>query len=292
MSNIKIFSTYYKPSPYIQSDIVTPIQGGGGDIIDLGIIRDNNGDSISDKNAYYGELTVWYWVWKNYLSIHPEVQYIGFCHYRRFLDLTRKPSFHPLTGISYSKYMRNIVSYQALPPENSVYAIENYDIILPKKLTSKHTMEEKYAIRHHKEDFTLCKKVVADKYPEYIPAMESVCARYSVYHYLTFVMRKELFEDLAQWMFTILFTLEKYSRWEEYTSYDDIRTPAYLAERFFNVWLEYQIKCYNYKILHRKMWLLRDQRTVTERVSKLLISCIPSSSVRKSIRNKMKWGGG
>ena len=30
-------------------------------------IRDNTGESISEKNPYYGEYTFYYWVWKNLL---------------------------------------------------------------------------------------------------------------------------------------------------------------------------------------------------------------------------------
>ncbi|MDE7469298.1 MAG: DUF4422 domain-containing protein, partial [Desulfovibrionaceae bacterium] len=235
----------------------------------LGILQDSSGDSISHKNPYYGELTVWYWVWKNYLPLHQELEYVGFCHYRRFIDFMRKPTAHPLKGISYMSYIRNLEKYQSLPPYSSVYALHNYDIILPKKLQSQYTMEEKYAIRHNEIDFKLCKEVIAEKYPEYIPTMESVCKRKQAYHYLTFVMRREYFEALATWTFDILFELERRSNWEQYTSYDEIRTPAYLMERFFNVWVEYNIAHHGYKVLHRRVWLLRKESTLQNYLNKL-----------------------
>lgn len=47
-------------------------------------IRDNSGINISNKNAYYGEYSFHYWLWKNELKNLPDNKWIGFCTYRRF----------------------------------------------------------------------------------------------------------------------------------------------------------------------------------------------------------------
>ena len=53
------------------------------DVAIEGALKDNvSDDNISDRNAVYCELTGIYHIWKN---IH-DVEYVGLCHYRRYLS--------------------------------------------------------------------------------------------------------------------------------------------------------------------------------------------------------------
>ena len=47
--------------------------------------KDNTGDNISNQNAYYGELTGIYWIWKNHSYKKSDI--IGFCHYNKTLQI-------------------------------------------------------------------------------------------------------------------------------------------------------------------------------------------------------------
>ena len=49
-----------------------------------GWLRDNIGKNISHKNKYYGEYTFHYWLWKNNMDIFNNIDWVGFCAYRRF----------------------------------------------------------------------------------------------------------------------------------------------------------------------------------------------------------------
>lgn len=51
--------------------------------MDLGFLKDNVGDNISEKNPKYCELSAIYWGWKNLKN----VEYIGLAHYRRYFDI-------------------------------------------------------------------------------------------------------------------------------------------------------------------------------------------------------------
>lgn len=51
-------------------------------------LKDNSGDNISNENAYFGELTGLYWIWKNDNSDVNDV--IGFFHYNKGLDVKKK----------------------------------------------------------------------------------------------------------------------------------------------------------------------------------------------------------
>ena len=53
--------------------------------VDLGFACDNTGDNISDRNAYYSELTGLYWLWKNC-----DAEYKGLVHYRRHFATLNK----------------------------------------------------------------------------------------------------------------------------------------------------------------------------------------------------------
>lgn len=56
----------HKPCNMYNKGIYTPIQVGKAiSEYDLGIIGDDTGDNISQKNPSYCELTAQYWAWKN-----------------------------------------------------------------------------------------------------------------------------------------------------------------------------------------------------------------------------------
>ncbi len=51
----------------------------------LGMICDDTGNNISDKNGSFCEATGMYWMWKN-----AKDDYIGLSHYRRYFSKTDK----------------------------------------------------------------------------------------------------------------------------------------------------------------------------------------------------------
>jgi hypothetical protein len=57
--------------------------GLGDAIISDGWKRDNIANNISNKNKFYGELTFYYWFWKNELNNLPDNTWLGFSQYRR-----------------------------------------------------------------------------------------------------------------------------------------------------------------------------------------------------------------
>ena len=76
----QIFVMTHKKFNPPKDTVYVPLQVGSALNPDLGYMKDDTGDSISDLNPYYGELTGMYWLWKNY----SDVDIIGICHYRRY----------------------------------------------------------------------------------------------------------------------------------------------------------------------------------------------------------------
>lgn len=256
---VKIFCVYHKDYEIFKSEVIEPIQTGCNFTdLDLGFLKDNTGDNIADKNPHYGELTAWYWVWKNYLVEHPEVEYIGFCHYRRFLDFQKKENKKSFsTKISpkiLMKDFKNKYTNQEIYP-----MIINYDIILPKKYKmrkSRGTVYKQYIDNHPKIEIDKMISIIKQYYPEYITDMENYLNGNTSYFCLNFVLKREYFEELVEWVFDLLSKMEPNSNWEQYTEYSNIRTPAYLIERFINVWINYKVRTQGMKVLERKSYTI------------------------------------
>ena len=79
-----IFSAFfYKDFPIPPVSYIHPIHAGKAIAeFDLGIEGDDTGDNISSWNKNFSELTVAYYIWKNYDA--QQLPYWGLCHYRRY----------------------------------------------------------------------------------------------------------------------------------------------------------------------------------------------------------------
>ena len=285
MIKTAIFVLYHKEAPLFSSDVYHPLQTGCANAtFNLGILRDDSGDNISAKNSNYGELSAWYWVWKNWLPTHPEVDRFGFCHYRRFLDPFSPPCseqpFRPMKASTFAK------KFSAWNDDDVDKAFHGADIVAPQKLDLRksplydrihETVYTQYAKAHPVSDMDTFMRLVSSESSASARATKELLSGHVFRDCLMFVMRRDLFEDLASWAFRLLFALEKTSHWECYTGYMDIRTPAYLMERFFNVWLA----------LHAEASLLeRDSVRIADKSDGLLRRVAAARSSHRSRRTR------
>ena len=206
-----------------EDKIYLPIHVGRVEKADLGYLGDDTGDNISAKNANYCELTGLYWAWKNL-----KCDYIGLCHYRRYFA-------HAVSGSDMEKKKLAILQrtdYEKL--------LKQYDVILPKQRNYFiETVRSQYEHAHNKNDLALTEQIVAELYPEYSEAFCKVMGRTKLHIFNMFVMKKEKFDEYCQWLFTILFELEKRIDISSYSQYE-ARVFGFLSERLLNVWLEKQ----------------------------------------------------
>lgn len=225
--NIKILVATHKKYWMPNDDVYLPIHVGREGKADLGYIGDNTGDNISAKNANYCELTGLYWAWKNL-----DCDYIGLCHYRRYFS-----SDSLIHEVEVYKNFNDINNY-ILKKENYEELLKDIDVILPKKFYfNKMTIYEHYKLAHNINDLDECYKIVCEFYPDYRYAFKKVMGYNSFYGNNMFVMKKECFNNYMQWLFKILFELEKRVDISEYDNYQ-ARIYGFLSERLFNVWLE------------------------------------------------------
>ncbi len=175
------------------------------------ILVDSTGDNISDKNKNFCELTGLYWIWKN-----TDYKYVGLCHYRRFF--------------------LNKIKTHILRENECMKILKNADIILPKSWKTEETIYEIYKKYHYSEDLDLCRNIIEKKYPEYLSYFDKLINSHQIYPLNMFVCKKELIDKYCEWIFDILFELEKQI---DISSRDDHQKRVYgfLSERLFNVWI-------------------------------------------------------
>ena len=271
---IKIFLVYHKPFEIFKTDVLEPIQSGCAFAnFDLGVLKDNSGDNISPKNKNYGELTCWYWVWKNYLKSNAKLDYVGFGHYRRVLAFPNLKQKRDVKKIYSKEFKELLKNYNQETLSNY---LDNFDIVLFEKTYGKISVDEDYKSRHPYKDLELMKALVISKYPQHRGIVEEFFSGQEVYFRLNFVMRRELFIDFMEWIFPLLIELEIQSDWSQYDDYFSIRTPAFLAEIFFNVWLKIKLaENRNLKIKENKLYFILNNLPLKFRILRKLLFLLP-----------------
>ena len=228
MSNIKIFICAHKEVPLPQHPYFLPVQAGAAlhDHI-AGYQPDDEGDSISIKNHHFCELTCHYWAWKNLNN----VDIIGLNHYRRFFDFTKRwPQF--------SADKRFIPTDVFLGQEYQFPNIEKlltkYDIILPVARHWRVSNTKQYGDYHIAKDWEMLRKIIKERSPQYIPAFEKTMDESNkAVGYNMFITHWEHFNAYSEWLFDILFEVER-----RVPPIDDpvqSRIYGYMSERLINV---------------------------------------------------------
>lgn len=233
--NIKVIVAAHKKYQMPNEKMYIPVQVGaeGKEKIE-GYIQDNTGDNISSKNPYFCELTGLYWAWKNL-----DADFIGLVHYRRYFTNTNK-----IPKEENEKF--KIV----LTQNDAESILENADVILPKKRN--YYIEDLYSHYKHTmyiEPLDETRKIIEEKYPEYLEEFDKLHKRTSAHVFNMFIMKKEILDEYCTWLFGILFELEKRIDASKYDSFH-ARFYGRVSERLLDVWInKNQIKYEEVKVM-------------------------------------------
>lgn len=252
---VKIFVAHHKPWYVYEDDVYVPIQVWKKNAkVDLWILWDDTWDNISEKNSNYAELTAQYWVWKNYdLS---DVDYVGFCHYRRYITYNHRPYFKEtkisnfldlllyLSGYQYKmKYKNEIICDTSKQLKNFIGSVD-CDVYCCKawyvSLWPLHHLWLKNDVLWNN-----LREILLDNYSDFSDTIIQIDHKLSVNFWNLFIMKKKVFFDYSDFIFTILTEFEKeivdknllrivYK--EPMTA--DTRFLWCLGERLLNLWLE------------------------------------------------------
>ncbi len=248
-STIRIYSFYYKETEIpISNAIYIPVMAGNNSKkLNKNFIGDDTGESISEKNDYYSELTGLYWVWKN-----TRQEIVGSCHYRRYFTTRNYPLGHRLQAITLSKtwfykkragiiYTQKIDKFRdrILNETEIAEIMQKYDVILPKKREFRYSIKEHYRKYHDLNDLKIVEEVIKSKSPEYLDDFHKTLNSNWLYVNNMFIVKNREFNQLMEWLFDILFDFENRVDTQNYKGYQK-RIFGFISERLITVWLNHQ----------------------------------------------------
>ena len=181
-----------------------------------GYLRDNIGNHISGKNANYCELTGLYWIWKN-----TDDSYKGLVHYRRYFGRN-----------NLSNKIYDICSYEYL-----LNCLKSVDIVLPYVEYFKQNAKEEILLHCCTEEiFDKLRQIIETKYPDYIETYDRYFNENKASLFNMLFCKREIFDAYCEWLFSILFVLEKQVDLAKLNTYQQ-RLYGFLSERLLNVWV-------------------------------------------------------
>lgn len=190
--------------------------------LDLGFQRDDEGDSISERNGSYSELTGLWWLWRNV-----QADYKGLVHYRRHLG-----SPNPSRRRAEDRFNRVVTSDELLP------LLEEHGIVLAKRRSYYiETVYGHYAHTFDAAQFDACRVVLSETCPEYVPAWDRLMRSRGAHIFNMFVMRSDLFDAYCAWLFPVLDELVGRVGFGGMDAFQS-RWPGRVSERLLDPWLE------------------------------------------------------
>ena len=215
----QIYVMTHKPFPVPEDEDYVPLHVGratwlrehGGEESPLLTYQgDDSGDNISEQNCYFSELTGLYWVWKNV-----QADITGVCHYRR--------------------YLLNKQGYMFTVPEIKTI-LNKYNIITTKNLQLNYSYYEGFGANHKIGYLDATEAVIEDLYPEYAKDFHRLVHEKHTYFGNMLITSKKYYDAYMQWLFDILFEVQRRVKVEEEDSYHR-RIFGFISEFLQYVWI-------------------------------------------------------
>ena len=102
------------------------------------------------------------------------------------------------------------------------------------------TLYSHYNHTHYSSHLEMTRKIISEKYPEYVNCYDIVLKHRYGYMFNMMIMERKLLEEYCEWLFDILFELGKVIDMPELSAYQE-RFYGRVSEIIFNVWLNKKI---------------------------------------------------
>jgi hypothetical protein len=200
-------------------------------------LNDQTGDSISNKNSYYSELTAQYWVWKNLLTSIEVDEIVGFCHYRRFFSYGLSVNnLLDIRKINHTQKISDLLQKECdvLLAKQSTFPLKQHwfsrSIALKKVKFPWESLSlfEQFELEHDVEDLISAAHLLPKEHKE---DFISYLNGYSMSAYNMYAAKPAVLENYFATLFPWLFEVEKQLDLKNKDSYQ-ARLPGFISERF------------------------------------------------------------
>lgn len=232
LPDARIYVAYHDARPVLTGRHLVPIQVGRAlsGVLLPGVQGDDTGDSISHLNPAYCELTAQYWAWRNDPTTGP----VGLMHYRRLFDLgCRTPArSHPerhVADFDAGAYAGDVARHVA--------GAGRFDLVVPRPIRLRRTLARQYGLCHRPGDLDVLREVVAERHPDFRPALDRVLAGHRLLLGNMVIMPRPVFDHYSALLFAILgATRDRIAAGGVQPGYQ-ARYPGFLAERILTAYV-------------------------------------------------------
>lgn len=249
-------------------------------------IRSDRTDGIQiARKTNYCELRAQYWVWKN--EAFSETDYVGFFHYRRYLDL-EKNTITELPAAARPTPYRIARRPSGRLYQRDIYPlIADFDVIAPTWEYTGISVWERYgkSSRQRGKDLKTAYRVIAERHPVFLSAADAYLDGLGEYYGNIYIMKWGRFQEYCAWLFDIL---------EEF----DRRAPdappfadGLLGERLFGIYMTWlaereNLRCGELPRVHYSIYDDADHHIGRER---LVNAVLPPGSKSRAVLRKLKY---
>ncbi len=236
------------PSEQIPNPLYRPMRCGAAFDPEnaSGLPGDDTGDNISRRRSSFSEFTVQYWAWKN-----SGADYVGLCHYRRFLSFSRRrfrtdrygmvhvqcllPEEQRRFGLTDRERMEALIPrYDAV----TSFAADVGRLPLPGGGSARSVGEWWDAQPGYVPPgaSALLLRCIGELCPDWLEAARAYLEGDRFRGNNCFILKRELFHRLCSFEFPILFELEKRLP-AEFPAYAGGRCVGYFGEMLYGIFM-------------------------------------------------------
>lgn len=255
---VKIINITHKPCSVFNSDVIITIHAGRACAtqaskdgvlskeqllwLEKNTLSDAIGDNISLFNRFYNEMTAIYWAWKNYDKLgNPSA--FGVMHYRRHFILKDR-----------IRISGNYLVDMGFTADNLDKLTNQYDIIHPRFMDIKNKnfidcIGEEYCTlggNKMKQAIQLALDIIKERdVTDYGQVSAVLSSQHTGSFCNMFIMKKDLFFEYCDWIFPILFELDK-RLGRDYECGQE-RCVGWTAEMLTSIFIYLRAKQYSHK---------------------------------------------